>query len=79
MSLSALVKAKVFVLKIPKASIDEIVLGTDSYRLGIGTPIFGTMFHYLCKMLNKVPHSSGTIVPLYAYYYPVNLLVTEYE
>ena len=51
-STSAPSKTKIkFVLGIPKTSMDEIFIGTDSYRLGTGTPTFGTRFHHICTML----------------------------
>ena len=51
-SMSALLMTKIkFVLGIPKTSMDEIFIGTDLYRLGTGTPTFGTRFHHICTML----------------------------
>ena len=54
MSFSALLKVKIF-LRMPKRSIDGIVIGTASYRFGTGVPVFGTRFHHLCKMQYQVP------------------------
>ena len=47
--------------------MDEIFIGTDSYRLGTGTPTFGTRVHHICKMLYQVPpfwyHGTITLLP----------------
>ena len=50
-----------YVLGIPKTSMDEIFIGTYSYKLGTSTPTFGTRFHHICTMLY---HPSSTMVPL---------------
>ena len=35
--------------------MDEIFVGTESYKLGTGTSTFGTRFHHICTMLYQVP------------------------
>ena len=54
-------------LKLTIRSMDEIFIGTDSYKLGTGTPTFGTRFHHICTMLYQVPplwyHGTTTLSP----------------
>ena len=40
--------------------MDEIFIGTESYKLGTGTPTFGTRFHHVCTMLY---HGTTTLSP----------------
>ena len=60
-------KSLKFVLGIPKSSKEETFIGTDSSKLGTGTPTFGTRFHHICTMLYQVPtlwyHGTTTLSP----------------
>ena len=56
-----------FVLGIPKTSMDEIFIGTYSYKLGTGTPTFCTRLHDICTTLYHKPtlwyHGTTTLSP----------------
>ena len=43
--------------------MDEFFIGTDSYKLGTGTPTFGTRFHHICTMLYQQDKKSWYQVP----------------
>ena len=56
-----------FVLGIPKTSMDKFFIGTYSYKLGTGTPTFGTRFRHICTIFYQVPplwyHGTTTLSP----------------
>ena len=47
--------------------MDEILIATESYKLGTGTPTFGTRFHHIGTMLYQIPplwyHGTTTLSP----------------